>query len=268
MCISILQFPVTEEDWTRIAEEFEVKWQYVNCLGAADGKHVAITAPPGSGSFYYNYKGFHSLVLLAVVDANCDFIMCDFGTNGRISDGGVLDNTRFGQKLHEGTLRLPRPRTISPTMQPLPYTFVGDEAFALGINFLKPFNQKELFTNERKVFNYRLSRARRVAENAFGILTSKFRIFHTPINLKLENTEVVVLACCVLHNYLRRLHSTTNAARATMLGEPDFDGTQSLPLVGLQNGTTVPNVQAKVVRDMYVEYFTGEGAVPWQDEMI
>jgi len=47
-------------------------------------------------------------------------------------------------------------------------------------NFLKPYNQKEL-NYERKVFNYRLSRGRNVIENAFGILSSRFRIFHTPI---------------------------------------------------------------------------------------
>lgn len=64
-------------------------------LGAMDGKHIVIIPPSGSGSEFCNYKGRHSMVLLAIVDAQYQFILCDFGTNGRISDGGVLQNTVF-----------------------------------------------------------------------------------------------------------------------------------------------------------------------------
>lgn len=55
----------------------------------------------------------------------------------------------------------------------------------------------------KKIFNYRLSRARNTAECTFGILASQFRIFHTEINLKLEKIEKVVLACCLPHNFLQ-----------------------------------------------------------------
>jgi hypothetical protein len=88
----------------------------------------------------------------------------------------------------------------------LPYVFVGDEAFVLRQDFLKPFSQKNLNT-ERRIFNYRLSRARGIVENVFGILASRFRIFHTEINLRLDSIETTVLAC-VLHNFLRRRSKT------------------------------------------------------------
>lgn len=81
------QFPSNEGEWKQIAQDFDTMWEFPNCLGAVDGKHVCIVPPANSGSYFYNYKGFHSLVLMAVVNARYEFIMCDIGVNGRISDG-------------------------------------------------------------------------------------------------------------------------------------------------------------------------------------
>ncbi|XP_031351783.1 putative nuclease HARBI1 [Photinus pyralis] len=201
-----LKFPKTENDWKAIAREFEDKWNFPNCLGAVDGKHVQIVPPHNSGSYFYNYKCSHSLVLLAVVNANYKFIYCHFGTNGRVSDGGVIEYTTFYDKLKDGTLRIPLASEPKNSGRLLPYVFIGDEAFALREDFLKPFSQKQL-NSEKRIFNYRLSRCRRIVENAFGILAARFRLFHTAINMKLENIDKVVLACCALHNFLRESSS-------------------------------------------------------------
>ncbi|XP_076049528.1 uncharacterized protein LOC143030254 [Oratosquilla oratoria] len=140
---------------------------------------------------------------MAAVNANYEFIMADIGTNGRVSDGGVIDNTEFGKRPKDEKLCIPHESITANSECVLPYVLVSDEAFALRPDFLKPYYQKDL-DNEKQVFNYRLSRARRVTENAFGIMSSRFRIFHTCINLKLTSIEKVVMASLVLHNYLRK----------------------------------------------------------------
>jgi hypothetical protein len=134
------QFPTTEGEWIQVGNEFERKWDFPNCLGAVDGKHVKITAPTGSGSFYWNYKGSSTLVLMSIANANYEFLYCDIGMNSRVSDGGVIENTKFYEKLMHEEFNLPLPRKSDNSTSDLPYVFVGDEAFALRKDSLKPFS--------------------------------------------------------------------------------------------------------------------------------
>ncbi|XP_050512107.1 uncharacterized protein LOC126888148 [Diabrotica virgifera virgifera] len=163
------------------------------------------------------------MVLMAVVNANYEFIIYEFGVNGRICDGGVIEQTIFYNKLKENTLQIPVFDHLSGSDKMLSDVFIGVEAFALAPHFLKPFNQREL-TNERKIFNYRLSRTRRVVENAFGILANRFRIFHTTINLNLKTVYIIVMTYCVLHNFLRSKYASTY----TPIGSLDDDNRNGL----------------------------------------
>lgn len=83
----------------------------------------------------------HSLVLMAVVDANCEFIMCDFGINGRISEGGVIEYTNFYKKFTNGQLSLPAPAKANHSNTLLSFVYIGDEAFTLRADFLNPFSR-------------------------------------------------------------------------------------------------------------------------------
>lgn len=172
----LIKVPQRTDEWKRVAQKFEEQWNFPNCVRSVDGKHVSIQKPPHSGFYYYNYKGLFSIVLMAIVDANYKFLTVDVGANGRVSGGGVFKNTLFWQKLSESQLNMPDPRELPDTPnKKFPYVFIGDEAFQLLPEFMKPYNRAAL-TNEKRIFNYRLSRARRVVENAFGILMKRFKI--------------------------------------------------------------------------------------------
>ena len=186
-----------------IAAAFMERWNFPNCLGSIDGKHITLRCPIKSGSYYFNYKGFFSIVLLALVDADYKFIFIDVGCNGRVSDGGVFRNSPISTALNscQNPLGIPERENIEPGRK-VPYVVVADDAFPLQEHIMKPYSNRNL-TYEHRIFNYRLSRARRIVENAFGILSSRFRIFSSPILLQPKNAEKLVLASCALHNFLR-----------------------------------------------------------------
>lgn len=162
-----------------------------------DGEHVLMRPPAHSGSYYFNYKHTFSIVLLAIVNTNYKFIFVDVGCNGRIS--GVYHNSEISTAFEENSLNVPGPKPLPETEIAISYTLVADDAFPLKACIQTPYSQIGL-TKERRIFNYRLSRARRIVKNAFGILANRFRVFMTPGPEKMEK---IILACCSLHNFLR-----------------------------------------------------------------
>lgn len=252
----------TSEKWRSVAERFQERWNFPLCCGALDGKHVVLKAPANSGSQFYNYKGTFSLVLLAVVDADYCFQVVDVGGYGRTSDGGILANSVFGRALRAGTLQLPAdlPLPGADHRGPQPHVFVADEAFPLRRNLMRPFPGR-ILPRERRLFNYRLSRARLVVENAFGILSSQWRMYRRAIEVHPEVAEKCVKATCVLHNFMRRTAQMAAARGNSLVGE-----VQPLPGLGrlAANNSTR---EATRVRDAFTSHFSAEGAVPWQDNI-
>ena len=78
----------------------------------------------------------------------------------------------------------------------------GDDAFPQTAYIMKPYPQKNL-SLEKGIFNYQLSRMRRIAEKAFGILANCWRVFRKPFLLELEKVKAVTLAVLTLHSWPR-----------------------------------------------------------------
>lgn len=148
-----LPFP-TKENFTECSEGFWKTWNFPHCLGAVDGKHVTLKCPPNSGSVYYNYKGPFSLLLLACVDPQYKFTMVDIGAYGSQGDPGTFSASQFGRAILTESLPVPPPLPLPGTNLVWPHFFIGDEAFQLRRNFMRPFPKAKL-NDGRRIFNYR-----------------------------------------------------------------------------------------------------------------
>ena len=184
----------------QLADEFESKWQFPHAVGAIDGKHINVKAPANTGSEYFNYKKQFSFVLLAIADANAKFIAFDLGSAGGQSYNGIFKHGSLGAVCKSEYF--PPPEKVGNTVvSGIPYCILGDEAFALDQNLMKPYPHRTAIGHEN-VFNYRLSRARRIVENASGILCARLRVLLRTMELDVSNAMQVVRACLVLHNFL------------------------------------------------------------------
>lgn len=213
---------------------------------------------------------------MALVSGDYKFLMVDIGTQGRHSDGGTFKNSEIGRRFSEGLMDLPPPSLIDPAhTHPLPFVLVADEAFQLNSFTMRPYPGRNI-TSEKRIFNYRLSRARRVVENAFGIMAARRRIYYKPMNTSLATTEAIVQATVCLHNFMmtRDHYCVANFADRTDRHDkvttgvwrdniPPTDAIRDYQFAGPNNHSR----RAAEIRDKFTEYFVNEGAVPWQWEV-
>lgn len=223
-------------------------------------------APPNSGSNFFNYKRTFSVVLLALVDAQYKFIAVDIGSYGKNSDGGIFATSKLGKALENGTLDIPEDKALPGTDILAPYVIIGDSAFPLKRNIMRPYPEPHTIVNmEKRVFNYRLCRARRIVENSFGILAQKFRLYFRKLHSNPGNVEKIILTTCILHNLLRDCASFNCGSADTSDGSREEQSQFfSLPHQGGNAGE-----DAFQCREIFKQFFNTEaGKVPWQINKI
>ncbi|XP_041373464.1 uncharacterized protein LOC121386580 [Gigantopelta aegis] len=125
----VFSTPSAPDSWRVVAHRFGSRWNFHHACGALDGKHIAMKCPKDSGSLYYNYKGFFSIILLALVDG--DYKWADVGANGSTSDCSVSNSSTLSTALMNNTLGLPPPEPLPNDDKDTPYFLVGDDAFPL-----------------------------------------------------------------------------------------------------------------------------------------
>lgn len=211
---------------------------------------------------------------MAICDGDYKFIYVDAGTNGRVADGGIFNKSSFTTAMNNGSLHLPAPTPLPGRGQDVPYVIVADDAFAIKPEILKPFSGKAHSITQR-VFNYRLSRARRCIENSFGVLSGRFRVLRSSIAVDAAKTRKIVLATCALHNFLITKNKSSYIP-STYVDHYSNDGilVEGLWRRDLLGGTFYPlehseyryvSQTANEVREEFANYFMSiDGEIPWQ----
>ena len=192
-----IRLPKTENELSDVVAGFNDMWGFPNCCGAIDGSHIPISAPCQLRTDYYNRKGWYSVVLQSLVDDKYRFMDMYVGWPGSVHDARVFANSDLYHLGRTGTL-FPK-RTLELDGVDVPVVILGDSAYPLMSWLLKPFAFGTT-SMEQQSFNYRLSRARMVIENAYGRLKGRWRCLLKRLDVHVNNVPVVVAACCTLHN--------------------------------------------------------------------
>lgn len=131
---------------------------------------------------------------------------------------------------------------------------------------MKPYSMFVL-NNERRMFNYRLSKARRIVENFFGILISRLTILENPINLEPTKMNAIVFTCFYLHNYLRR-HSSGYVNNTISQDKTSQDIGLGGNVFGMKSSSSsASSTTAKAYIDTFCSYFNNKGKIEWLDKI-
>lgn len=249
----------TKDSLLRSAMTFYDKWNFPNCAGCIDGKHIRIKCPKKSGTMFYNYKQYFSIVLQAVADANYKLLCIDVGGYGKQSDGGTFASSTLYQQLENGSL-LPEEKKLPNSEVVLPHVLLGDDGYPLKSYLMKPYSKRNL-SREEEIFNYRLSRCRRTVECSFGIMAAKWRLLNKPIECYPDKVDLIVKCICLLHNIIIDREDTY---QSDILQSELFNSqsNQNLKKTRVNNRSTN---MAYDVRETFKVYFNSEiGAIPQQ----
>ena len=168
------------------------------------------------------------------------------GWPGSVHDARVFANSGMYKKLTID--RIFDGNEVQIQGKNIPLFLIGDSAYPLKTFLMKPFTFNSSLANDQKVFNYHLSKARIVVENAFGRLKARWRRLTKRNDMNVSNIPHVVTACCILHNICEmfgdRVHDAWLDDTGDVLDQPLTTST----------GDRAES-DAKEIRNILVQYF-------------
>ena len=241
-------FPQGQE-LANVVEGFKRKWGIIQCAGSIDGCHIPVLPPALNHTDYYNRKGWYSMLVQAVVDHNYLFTDVCVGWPGSVHDARVLANSSVYKKASRKQILCGSEVKVSGI--DIPIFLIGDSAYPLTPWLMKPFPHNSHLTPDQQSFNYHLSRARIVVENAFGRLKARWRRLCKRNDMNIEHIPCVITACCILHNMCEVHGDTFNdlwLEHVDMYTQPEASSTGG-------SASTVSSTAA-VIREALVQYYS------------
>ncbi|RCN52632.1 hypothetical protein ANCCAN_01331 [Ancylostoma caninum] len=151
-------FPTpTREMFEECASKTRARYDYPRAEGFLDGKHVRIKKPEHSGSTYWNYQNFFSIILLAVCDVDYRIIAYDVGAPGRAGDAGVFRDSSIKRFLDENDDLFPETRTLG-NVGPVQFHVLVSGGFGQAHRYVRPYTQAEADNGSKRRFNTKHSR--------------------------------------------------------------------------------------------------------------
>jgi len=174
------------------------------CVGALDGYLLRITAPSFAecqnvAAYFSGHYCTYGVNVQAMCDADCRFLFFALAAPGKTNDVVALRKT-----------------SLSAWLESLPPGFfvASDCTYSITEHLVAPYSGPQRFSEWCDNFNFFLSQLRIRIEMAFGLLVTKWRILHTPINVKLTNLKKLLNAVCRLHNFcIENREGTTRISR-------------------------------------------------------
>ena len=197
----------------------------------------------------------------------------DPGTAGSCSDAQLFNASQLKRKIEDGRIGFLDQAPITQGGRDVPYFILADDEFALKTWLMKPYDRRML-TREERIANYRISRGRRVVENAFGILVSRFRVMLTTVELPPATVREVVVTCVVLHNILRSQYQGQHGGQEPGDGDnkqtnpmpnnsyPTYKQTNPVLNIILKKKTHKPNSKHNLLNGINIAYTCILKAIP------
>ncbi|XP_069687230.1 uncharacterized protein [Periplaneta americana] len=225
---------------TRAVNKFETlrpNKPFPGVIGCIDGTHIPIPAPKCNKASYYNRKGFYSILLQVVCDADMKFTDIFCGWPGSTNDARMWKRSPLYEKLKS-----------DEQFRANDYHLLGDCAYKVETFILSPYKDNGHLTQKQKRFNYRLSCIRVIVEQAIGLLKNRFRRLKCLDMSKVDAMGKVIYVACILHNFCIELGDELPGESI----DPD-----TVDIV-LEEGNDRPSNEGTAKRDAIADIFMSE----------